>query len=121
MKCVVMRRSGLSLLAVVVGSVLFAGCQSSDSSNPLKSTAQLAGFATTPPEAKDFVKETRRADQAFIPVGSRVERPARKMTPQEFQAIEADLESQRLRNESAGSEARSAGATAPPAPLKLPQ
>jgi hypothetical protein len=117
----VWRRSGRAALATLGVSMLLAGCQSSDSANPLKSTAQLAGFATTPPESKDFVKETRRGDLTYIPVGSRVERPARKMTPQEFQAIEADLESRRLRNESAGTAARAAGSTAPPAPLKLPQ
>jgi hypothetical protein len=117
----VWRRSGQLAMSALMVSMVLSGCQSSDSANPLKSTAQLAGFATTPPEPKDFVKETRRSVQTYIPVGSRVERPARKMTPQEFQAIEADLETQRLRNESAGTAARAAGITPPPAPLKLPQ
>jgi hypothetical protein len=121
MRAAIMRRANLAVLAAISGPIMLAGCQSSESGNPLKSTAQLAGFATNTPEPKDFVKETRQGEQAYIPVGSRVERPARKMTPREFQAIEADLESQRLRNESAGSAAKAAGTTPPPAPLKLPQ
>jgi hypothetical protein len=108
-------------VTAVAGSVLLAGCQSSPDAGPLKSPAKLAGFATTPPESKDFVKETRRADQAFIPVGTVIDRPTRKMTPKEFQNIEAELESQRLRNETVGAAAKAAGTTPPPAPLKLPQ
>jgi hypothetical protein len=116
-----MRRGIWGAAAALAISAALAGCQTSDDSGPLKTPAKLVGFATTPPESKDFVRETRQANQDYIPVGSRIERPARKMTPQEFQAIEAELESQRQTNESAGAAARAAGTTAPPAPLKLPQ
>jgi hypothetical protein len=113
--------SRVKSLAALLGLLALAGCQASPDAGPLKSPAKLAGFATTPPEAKDFVRETRRDDQTYIPVGTTVDRAARKMTPKEFQAIEADLESQRLRNETAGTAARAAGTTPPPAPLRLPQ
>jgi hypothetical protein len=103
----------LGMLLLVIG-----GCQS-NSASPLKSTAQVVGFATTPPESKDFVRETRRGEQPFIPVGSRIERDARKMTPQEFKSIEGDLDQIRARNEKAGAAAKAAGATPPPAPIKL--
>jgi hypothetical protein len=107
------------VLAAMSAALAVSACQTSDDAGPLKTPAKLAGFATTPLESKDFVKETRRGDQTYIPVGTRVERPARKMTPQEFQSIEADLEAQRLRNETAGTAAKAAGTTPPPAPLKV--
>ncbi|MGL4728382.1 MAG: hypothetical protein ACRCWO_06475 [Bosea sp. (in: a-proteobacteria)] len=115
-----MRIKAQGCIALVTLAVVLGACQS-DGASPLKSTAQVVGFATTPPESKDFVRETRRGEQSYIPVGTRVERPARKMTPQEFKSIEGDLDQIRARNEQAGAAAKAAGATPPPAPIKLPQ
>lgn len=114
------RAKGPAIMALVLTSAVLSACQT-EGPNPLKSTAQLTGFATTAPEAKDFVKESRRGEQPFIPVGTRVERDARRMTSQEFKAIEADLDKIRAKNEQAGAAAKAAGSTPPPAPLKLPQ
>ncbi len=113
-------RKGIMAVTLMAGLAL-AGCQNSaPPDGPLRSTARAAGFATTTPEPKDFVRESRTGEQNFIPVGSSISRPARKMTPQEFQAIERDLDAQRTKNETAGASAKAAGATPPPAPLKLP-
>lgn len=77
-----------------------AGCsQAGDSAAsivraPIRGTAELTGFATTPPEAKDFVKQTRNPDADFMPVG--VTPPARSIrakTPDEIKAMESDLDS----------------------------
>jgi hypothetical protein len=111
-------RIAAPVLAVLV-SLAVSACQMAQD-NPLKSTARAAGFATNTPEPQEFVRESRRNDQSFIPVGTSASRQAPKMTPQEFQAIEKDLDAQRTRNEAAGASARAAGATPPPAPLKLP-
>ena len=108
-----------ALLSGVFAALALAGCAGED--NLLKKTAKLGDFATTPLEPKDFVKETRPAELNYIPVGTKVDRDARKMTPSEFRQIETDLDAQRARNESAGAAAKTAGATPPPAPLKLPQ
>lgn len=113
----------MSLKIVQVVALLacasLAGCASDG--GVVKTVAKLPGFAADAPDPKDFVKETRPEDPQFIPVGTKITREARKMTPAEFKAIEADLDAQRLKNESAGAEAKAAGATPPPAPLKVPQ
>ena len=106
-------------VTVMATCMTLAGCAGEDSL--LKKTAKLGDFATTPMESKDFVKETRPAELSYIPVGTKIERPARKMTPKEFRELEADLDAVRTRNETAGAAAKAAGATPPPAPIKLPQ
>jgi hypothetical protein len=87
----------------------------------VKVPAKLVGFAADAPDPKDFVKQSRPDELNYIPVGTKVSREPRKMTPAEFRAIEADLDAAKTRNEAAGAEAKVAGATPPPAPLKLPQ
>lgn len=109
----------IALFSGLFAGLALAGCAGED--NLLKKAAKLGDFATTPVESKDFVKETRPDELNYIPVGTKVDRDARKMTPSEFRQIEADLDAQRTRNESAGAAAKTAGATPPPAPIKLPQ
>ena len=108
---------GLMTLALVLMPAL-GGCTDG---SPVKGAAKLVTFATDAPESKNFVKETRPGDLDYIPVGTKVDRPTRKMTAAEFKQIEADLDAQRAKNEAAGAAAKAAGSTPPPAPIKLPQ
>ncbi|MGL4976251.1 MAG: hypothetical protein ACRC56_13215 [Bosea sp. (in: a-proteobacteria)] len=86
---------------------------------PVQSAAQATGFSTTPAEPKDFVKEGRRGEVDYIPVGTRVERPAKRITPAEFKTMESQLDAQRGSNEAAASQAKVLGSTPPPAPPKV--
>ncbi len=107
------------LFLVLVPALALAGCQTAN--QIVKAPAKLVGFAADAPDPKDFVKQSRPDELNYIPVGTKVTREAKKMTPAEFRAIEADLDAARTRNEAAGAEAKIAGTTPPPAPLKLPQ
>lgn len=100
-----------AVLAAMACAPLLAACASD---GPLKGVAEVAGFATTPQEAKPFVQATRPANSAYVPVQSTVTRPAVRMTPDDFKAIEADLEAKRLSNEAAGVQARQLGTKLPP-------
>ena len=107
------------MCAISVSGIVLSGCVGED--NVLKNTAKLADFAKTPVESKEFVKASRPENLAYIPVGTKVTRENRKLTPAEFKALEADLDVTRTKNEAAGAAAKIAGATPPPAPIKLPQ
>jgi hypothetical protein len=75
------------------------------SGNSLKDLAIWAGFATNAEEPADFVKETRTGNLTYQPVGVTPAGPkknARKLTPEELQALEAELEAARIKNESVG-------------------
>lgn len=56
----------LPLLMVAGLAVVAAGCAGEAG----KSVAEAAGMATTAAEPKPFVVETRRADAAYIPIGT---------------------------------------------------
>jgi hypothetical protein len=86
---------------------------------PVQSAAQATGFSTTPAEPKDFVKEGRPGEVDYIPVGTKVSRPAKRITPAEFKTMESQLDAQRGSNEAAASQAKVLGATPPPAPPKI--
>lgn len=86
---------------------------------PIQSAAQATGFSTTPTEPKDFVKEARLGEVNYIPVGSKIARPAKRITPAEFKAMESQLDAQRGSNEAAASQAKVLGSTPPPAPPKI--
>lgn len=101
------------LLAVVAQGLVLAGCAGD---GPTKGIAEATGMATTAQEAKPFVKETRRADADYIPVGSSVTRAAPRKKPDEFKKLEAELEAKRISNQAAGTQAQQLGATPPPAP-----
>lgn len=105
-----------ALLLLAALGVAAAGCAGEAG----KVVAEAAGMATTPQEAKPFVQETRPADPAYIPVGSAVRREAERKPVDEFKKMEAELEAKRISNEAAGNQAKSLGATPPPAPAILP-
>ena len=75
----------------------------------MRSLAVWAGFATNAEEPADFVKATRPKTLDFTPVGVTPAGPkknARKLTPEELKALEAELEAARLKNEAAGGAAQ---------------
>ncbi len=134
------RMRALPLAALALGAAL-AGCSSD---GPVKGVAEVAGLATTAQESKSFVRETRPADPAYIPVGrvfpqdplcygetppppytptgdaARFAPPvARKATDAckpraDFKNIEAELEAKRLANDAASARAKALGQALPP-------
>lgn len=102
-------------LALAIATIL-AGCQS----GPVRSAAQVTGFATTTPEPADFVKEKRPESTDYIPVGVAAPSRARIKTPEEIKAAESGLDSLRGSNEARGAAARAAGSTPAPEPAKTP-
>lgn len=106
----------LPLLLLAALGMAAAGCAGEGS----KFVAEAAGMATTAQEAKPFVRETRPADPAYIPVGSAVTRQAPRKPVDDFKKMEAELEAKRTANEAAGTEAKTLGATPPPKPAVLP-
>lgn len=60
----------LRIVAVMaVAGIALAGCAGNEG---VKGVAEAAGLATTPQEAKSFVRETRTANPQYIPVGSTI-------------------------------------------------
>ncbi|WP_293862202.1 hypothetical protein [uncultured Alsobacter sp.] len=109
-----MRHAAFALAAVAVSAFAGAGCsQAGDSVTsavkaPIRGAAEITGFATTTPEPKDFVKQTRRPDADFMPVGvTPPARPLKAKTPEEIKAMEADLEGTLQRHNAASGRAPS--------------
>lgn len=110
-----------------------AGCTSVGESpttivkSPIRGTAEVTGFATTTPEAKDFVKQTRNPDADFMPVGvTPPPRSQRAKTPDEIKAMEADLEGTLQRHNAVSGRAASgekfkSAAGAPDKPILKPR
>jgi hypothetical protein len=106
-----------AVLALVVLAPWLAHCAGPDSAvHPL---AVAVGAAHADPKIKPFVAETRPAELKYIPVGTSVTRPARKLTPAEFAAYEAELNNRKAADAAAGVAAQRLGATPPPAPPKV--
>lgn len=101
----------IPVFAAIAMAGLLASCTADGS---LHGAAEATGLATTPQEAKPFVKETRPARVGFVPVQSTASRAAVRMEPSQFEAIEAELEAKRLSNEAAGAQARALGTKLPP-------
>lgn len=91
-------------------ALILAGCATTaserkSSGNAIKDLAIWAGFATNTEEPAAFVKETRTTDLNYMPVGVTPPGPkknARKLTPEELNALEDQLEAARLKNEAVG-------------------
>jgi hypothetical protein len=73
------------------------------------------GEAGPPPKAPDFVAQSRRSGDDFMPVGvSAPARPIRAKTPEGTKALEDELVAARGRNEARGRSAESAAQGAKP-------
>ncbi|MCI9880680.1 MULTISPECIES: hypothetical protein [Methylobacterium] len=99
-------------VASLVFAILLAGC--SGDLNPMR-IAYGTGEAGPPAKAPDFVAQSRRGDDAFMPVGvSAPARPIRAKTPEGTRALEDELVAARGRNEARGRSAESAAQGAKP-------
>ncbi len=101
----------LMAIGALMAMATLSGCattatETKTGGDPLRSLAVWAGFATNAEEPADFVKATRPATLDFTPVGVTPAGPkknARKLTPEELKALEAELEAARAKNEAVGS------------------
>jgi hypothetical protein len=113
LECAPKRR--VAPFAVLAAAFAFAGCNQGQSavSGLVKPVAAATGFATTVPDAQDFVKASRPKDMDYLAVG--ITPPARKekvLTPDELAAAEKDLESTRVNHD------KLSGRPPPPPPKK---
>lgn len=104
------------LIALSFIATILAACQG----GPVRQAATLGGFATTPRESADFVREKRPESTNYIPVG--VTPPPREPAkPQDrVKSVEGELDALRAANEARAAQAKSLGASAPPAPVRVP-
>lgn len=109
-------RISAMLMALIVPLGL-AGCASD---GPVKRAAALTGFATTPAEPAQFVRDQRPQSMQYIPIG--VVPPAREKikSQDDVKRTEAAMDSLRTGNEANAARARALGATPAPTAPKLP-
>lgn len=108
--------SSKPLLVALLALPLLAACQG----GPVRQAATLGGFATTPRESADFVREKRPESSDYIPIG--VTPPPREPAkPQDrVKGVEGELDALRAANEARAAQAKSLGSSAPPAPVRVP-
>lgn len=95
---------------------LLAGCQG----GPVHQAATLGGFATTPREAADFVREKRPENTQYMPIGV-APAPREPVKPQDrVKSVEGDLDALRAANEARAAQAKALGSSPPPAPVRVP-
>lgn len=104
-------------IAGLIAAALLAGCAGPQSAvHPL---AVAAGAAHADPKPQAFVTETRPDELKYIPVGTSIQRPVRKLTAAEFAAVETDLNSRKASDAALGASVKQLGTTPPPAPPKV--
>lgn len=88
-----------------LAALMLSGCatayQDRDAEPPLKGLAMMGGLATTVPEAKDFVKESRPETLDYIPIGVRpedVDGIRKPMTEEELLLLKKKLEAGQRQN-----------------------
>ncbi|MGV6871132.1 hypothetical protein ACUSIJ_00340 [Pseudochelatococcus sp. B33] len=95
-----------------------AGCAAD---GPVHGVAKATGFATDTPEAADFVQATRAEQLDYRPVGVKPpDRGHAPLTAEEIDALKADLDQRRARNESEAATARALGNTPMAQPPVIP-
>lgn len=100
------RRHNRQFVALAVTAALLGGCSSD--LNPMRA-AYGTGEAGPQAKAPEFVAESRRKDDGFMPVGvSAPARPTRAKTAEGTKALEEELVAARGRNEARGRSAESA-------------
>ncbi|CAH1660071.1 conserved hypothetical protein [Hyphomicrobiales bacterium] len=118
MKMVFAPRAGVTTLAislaVVLGGLLTA-C------NPVRDVAVSTGFGAKEPESAQFVRESRRGDADYLPVGVRApDRPTKALPKADVEALTNSIDARRQANEAAGATARSMGAETNARPVPKP-
>lgn len=100
------------IVAALAAFGLLGAC--SGDLNPMR-IAYGTGEAGPPVKTPDFVAQSRRTGDEFMPVGvSAPARPVRAKSAEGMKALEADLEAARGRNEAKGRSAESAAQGAKP-------
>jgi len=113
------KRRGAKFLIEATGAALLglalAGC------NTVRDVAVATGFGAKEPDPAPFVKESRKADGDYMPVG--VNAPPRKLKPRtkdEAEALQRQLDAQRQATEAAGASAQALGAAVKARPVPKP-
>jgi hypothetical protein len=88
-------------LAAIALLVALPGC--AGDTNPVRDAFVAVGAASPPPKRPDFVQKTRPEDLDYIPISKPSPVPPPKArTAAEVQALEAELEAARARNQELG-------------------
>jgi hypothetical protein len=89
-----------------------SACNASNGEGPLRSAASTVGWATTVPEAKDFVRTSRTTSElSYVPIGRGGEtRPVSPRTIAGVRDLEAELDRTRDERESTARRALPSGA-----------
>lgn len=104
------------LLTISFTATILAACQG----GPVRQAATLGGFATTPRESADFVREKRPESTDYIPIGA-APPPRAPAKPQDrVKNVEGELDALRAANEARAAQAKSLGSTPAPAPVRAP-
>ncbi|MBS7698853.1 hypothetical protein [Chelatococcus sp. YT9] len=89
--------------------------------NPVRDIAVSTGFGAKEPEPAQFVRESRRGDGGYLPVGVRApDRPTRALPKADVEALTKSIDARRQANEAAGATARSMGAETNARPVPKP-
>ncbi|MBS7739014.1 MULTISPECIES: hypothetical protein [unclassified Chelatococcus] len=118
MMMVFVPRTGVTGLAIGVAIVLgglLAAC------NPVRDVAVSTGFGAKEPEPAQFVRESRRDDGGYLPVGVRApDRTTKALPKADVEALTNSIDARRQANEAAGATARSMGAETNARPVPKP-
>ncbi len=89
-----------------------AACNANNNDGPLRNAASTVGWATTVPEAKDFVRASRSTSElAYVPIGRGGEtRPVSARTASGVRDLEAELDRTRDQREATARRALPGGA-----------
>jgi hypothetical protein len=104
------RLRAVAVIFAVPFSVMACG-----GSGVVNKAAQISGFATTPSEPVQFVRDQRPQSTEYIPIGRVPPARDRIKSPAEIKQAEAALDGTRSTNETLAVQAKTLGATPPPA------
>ncbi|CAH1673523.1 conserved hypothetical protein [Chelatococcus asaccharovorans] len=89
--------------------------------NPVRDVAVSTGFGAKEPEPAQFVRDNRRDDVGYLPVGVRApDRPSKARPKSDVDALAQSIDARRQANEAAGTTARSMGAETNARPIPKP-
>lgn len=109
-------RMSARLIALFIPVVL-AGC---GSDGPVKQAVGLTGFATTPAEPAQFVRDQRPQSTQYLPIGAAPPARDKIKSQDDVKQTEAAMDSLRTGNEAKATTAKALGATPAPTVPKVP-